>query len=90
MRGCPAFSKKEKMNFARKRILIKLKRTICFPWVLLTLGFWMALAFVRGLENRYLKLQYRRLRSERDPTGVRLTLAIIRLSRVRSRAKKLP
>lgn len=79
-----------RMSFAHKRILIKLKWIICFPWVFLTLGFWMTLAFVRGIQCRYYKLQHRRLRSDRDPTGVRLTLAIIRLYRAKSRGKKSP
>ncbi len=49
-----------------ERYLIKLKDIVEFPWVLLSCGFWMVLAFIRGQQGRYLDWKIRRLEAERD------------------------
>lgn len=86
-----------KMTFAHRRILIKLKWIICFPWVLLTLGFWMALAYTRDLKIQYLKLRYlylkmiqiRLKRYPNRPTDrVALDVAWKIIYRSKTRAKK--
>jgi hypothetical protein len=56
-----------------ERCLNTLKDIVEFPWVLLSCGFWMVLAFIRGQKIRYqqwrmrcLDAQTRRLEAERD------------------------
>jgi hypothetical protein len=49
-----------------KRWLSKLKDIVEFPWVLLSCGFWMVLAFIRGQKIRYQEWRIRRLEAERD------------------------
>jgi cell division protein FtsB len=50
-----------------------LKNIVGFPWLLLSCGFWMVLAFIRGQNIRYqqwrmkrLEAQTRRLEAEHD------------------------
>jgi hypothetical protein len=56
-----------------ERCLIKLRDIVEFPWVLLSCGFWMLLAFIRGQQLQYgewktrrLEAQTRRLEAELD------------------------
>jgi hypothetical protein len=49
-----------------KRWLSKLKDIVEFPLVLLSCGFWMVLAFIRGQKIRYQEWRIRRLEAERD------------------------
>ncbi len=56
-----------------ERFLSKLKDIVEMPWVLLSCGFWMVLAFIRGQkiqyqqwQTRHLEAQTRRLKAELD------------------------
>ena len=49
-----------------ERCLSKLKDIVEMPWVLLSCGFWMVLAFIRGQQLRYGAWKIRRLEAERD------------------------
>ncbi len=49
-----------------ERCLSKLKDIVEFPWVLLSCGFWMVIAFIRGQQLRYGEWRMRRLEAERD------------------------
>ena len=42
----------------------KLREIIEMPWVLLSCGFWMVLAFVRGQKIKYHQCRTRRLKEE--------------------------
>lgn len=49
-----------------ERCLNRLKDIVEFPWVLLSCGFWMVLAFVRGQQGRYLDWKVRRFEAKDD------------------------
>ncbi len=49
-----------------ERYLSRLKDIVAMPWVLLSCGFWMVLAFIRGQKIRYQQWQMGRLEAERD------------------------
>ncbi len=56
-----------------ERYMSKLKDIVAMPWVLLSCGFWMVLAFIRGQKIRYqqwrmrrFEAQTRRLKAELD------------------------
>jgi hypothetical protein len=43
----------------------KLREIVEMPWVLLSCGFWMVLAFIRGQQIRYQQWRMRRLEAQR-------------------------
>jgi hypothetical protein len=49
-----------------ERCVSTLKDIVQFPAVLLSCGFWMVLAFIRGQQIRYQQWRTRRLEAERD------------------------
>jgi len=49
-----------------ERYMSKLKEIVEMPWVLLSCGFWMVLAFIRGQQGRYLDWKVRRFEAKRD------------------------
>ena len=49
-----------------ERCLRKLRGIIEMPWVLLSFGAWMSIAFIRGQKIRYRQWRMRRLETERD------------------------
>ncbi len=44
----------------------RLRDIVEMPWVLLSCGFWMVIAFIRGQQLRYGEWKTRRLEAERD------------------------
>ncbi len=49
-----------------ERYMSRLKDIVAMPWVLLSCGFWMVLAFIRGQQLRYGAWKIRHLEAERD------------------------
>ena len=49
-----------------ERYMRKLRDIIAMPWVLLSCGAWMSIAFIRGQKIRYRQWRMRRLEAERD------------------------
>jgi cell division protein FtsB len=47
-----------------ERCVNTLKDIVEFPWVLLSCGFWMVLAFIRGQKIRYQQWRMRRLEAQ--------------------------